>query len=118
MITDDELRSVGFTGDAKRFPRNEMALVMFAAFNGITPDKPPSGLVYFPNEATQAAWNRVAETAAHYLLPEVTNARLIAAAPDLLEALKDAEEMLDAFIRESNPVRVKARAAISKAEGR
>ena len=44
------------------------------------------------------------------------NARLIAAAPDLLEALQHAIDWLDAAgIAETMPVQVQARAAISKA---
>ena len=44
------------------------------------------------------------------------NARLIAAAPDLLEALQHAIDWLDAAgIAETMPVQVQARAAIAKA---
>ena len=49
------------------------------------------------------------------------NARLIAAAPDLLEALKEAQDYIASEERAYemvNPVAVMARAAIAKAEGR
>lgn len=50
------------------------------------------------------------------------NARLIAAAPDLLEALKYAERMLDSYktthVGVHHAALEKARAAIAKAEGR
>lgn len=36
---------------------------------------------------------------------------------DLVEALKDAEELLSIHFRDANPVRVGARAALSKVEG-
>jgi hypothetical protein len=45
------------------------------------------------------------------------NARLIAAAPDLLEALRSLELSADLPAMFNDPVRVKARAAIAKAEG-
>lgn len=54
------------------------------------------------------------------------NRRLIAAAPDLLEALKEAEPMLDAMLKNitrylpeyrNMPALAQARAAIKKAEG-
>lgn len=45
-------------------------------------------------------------------LPSKVNARLIAAAPDLLEALKDALEYIPTTLQG------RARAAIAKAEGR
>lgn len=57
------LRAVGFTADAVQYPRGELALRMFAAFNGVTTDKLPEGFRYFPNEATQNAWQRVADAA-------------------------------------------------------
>jgi len=43
------------------------------------------------------------------------NARLIAAAPELLEALIDIERTAGIAASESDPVRVRARAAIAKA---
>jgi len=45
------------------------------------------------------------------------NARLIAAAPELLEALIDIERTAGIAASESDPVRVRARAAIAKATG-
>ncbi|MBB4066792.1 hypothetical protein [Gellertiella hungarica] len=50
--------------------------------------------------------------------PTEADAILIEAAPDLLEALKDAEELLRVYLLDANPVCVAARAAIAKAEGR
>ena len=47
------------------------------------------------------------------------NARLMAAAPELLEALKHAVDWLNAAgVAESMPVQQQARAALAKAEGR
>ena len=46
------------------------------------------------------------------------NARLIAAAPDLLAALRDAEVLIDSRSPMAEDVFQKTRAAIAKAEGR
>jgi hypothetical protein len=46
------------------------------------------------------------------------NAHLIAAAPDLLAALKEAEEMIGGEFPRSWPIHSKIAAAIAKAEGR
>ena len=48
----------------------------------------------------------------------VANARLIAAAPDLLEALKLADAMLSGANMNASVVEKKVRAAIAKAEGK
>lgn len=47
----------------------------------------------------------------------LANARLIAAAPDLLEALQDALGMIDDYDGPNSPESVAARAAIAKATG-
>ena len=47
----------------------------------------------------------------------IANARLIAAAPDLLEALKDAESELACYSRINSHVIDRVRAAIAKATG-
>ena len=57
----EEFRAVGFTGMAADFPRDQLALKMFAAFNGVTVDQLPEPFRYFPNKATQEAWTRVAK---------------------------------------------------------
>ena len=54
---------------------------------------------------------------------DLQNARLIAAAPDLLEALKEALIDLENFkvaddVCEEHPIIIQARAAIAKAEGK
>ena len=56
-------RAVGFTEAASSFPRDDLALEMFAAFNGVASDKLSEAMRYFPNEYTQKAWTRVAEAA-------------------------------------------------------
>lgn len=62
-----DFRSVGFTNAAIDFPRSDLALVMFAAFNGVSVDQLPEAMRYFPNEATEKAWTRVAEAAVTFL---------------------------------------------------
>lgn len=59
-----DFRSVGFTDAAASYPRSKLALAMFAAFNGVTPEQLPEAMRYFPNEATERAWTRVAEPCA------------------------------------------------------
>jgi len=50
---------------------------------------------------------------------DLPNARLIAAAPDLLEALKDTLQLLEVYCEDfEEGTRKQARAAIAKAEGR
>jgi hypothetical protein len=58
--TPDEFRAVGFTADAVNYPRDDLAWLMLAAFNNVRPDQIPAAARYFPNEATKAAWDRVA----------------------------------------------------------
>ena len=49
---------------------------------------------------------------------DLPNARLIAAAPDLLEALKDTLQLLEVYCEDfEEATRKQARAAIAKAEG-
>ena len=67
LITDEEFRAVGFTGAARNFPRDELALVMLAAFNGVRPDQLTPAMRYFPNEATKRAWTNVAAAAEAFL---------------------------------------------------
>jgi len=60
---DEDFRAVGFTGNARNYRRDELALRMFAAFNGVTVDQLPKAMRYFPNESTKRAWERVAQAA-------------------------------------------------------
>ncbi len=68
-----DFRKIGFSDNALKYPRDSMALSMFAAFQNVTVDQLPSGFEYFPNEYTQAAWNRVAEAAYEYMKKEADN---------------------------------------------
>lgn len=65
-----DYRSVGFTEEAAAYPRSGMALAMFAAFNGVSVEQLPEAMRFFPNEATQKAWNRVAEAAETFIKRE------------------------------------------------
>jgi hypothetical protein len=58
---DEEFRAVGFTPQALMFPRDDLACRLLAAFNNVPVDILPAGARYFPNEATKAAWRRVAD---------------------------------------------------------
>lgn len=76
-VSDEQFRAIGFTGLARDYPRSDLAVLMFAAFNGVTPDKLPSpAWSYFPNEATAKAWDRVAAVAAPYVSPPAQDSAL------------------------------------------
>lgn len=70
-----DFRSVGFTDAAASYPRSELALAMFAAFNGVTPEQLPEAMRYFPNEATERAWTRVADAAVSFLAGSTASAK-------------------------------------------
>lgn len=57
------VRKAGFTAAAFAYPRDEFALELLCAFNGVEPSKAPKGWRYFPNEGTAKAWGRVADAA-------------------------------------------------------
>lgn len=56
--TSEELRVAGFSGHAGA--RDDLALRLLCAFNGIDPAKAPPGWKVRPSESTKAAWERVA----------------------------------------------------------
>lgn len=64
-------RAVGFKPAAAEFPRDELALIMLAAFNNVSVDKLSEGMRYFPNESTKTAWTRVADAARAHLTERV-----------------------------------------------
>lgn len=68
--TDEDFRAIGFTGLARGYPRDDLALAMFAAWNGVTPDKLSPAMRYFPNAETARAWGRVAMAARAYISNE------------------------------------------------
>ena len=73
----------------------------------------------FPDDGDTEGGRQIADCAVGELIgfhEAAANARLIAAAPDLLEALKDMVLYCDMF--PNAPYHVKAKAAIAKAEGR
>lgn len=61
--TEKDCRDVGMTANALQYPKDELALIMFCAFNNVRVDQIRPGHHFFPNESTRAAWNRVAEAA-------------------------------------------------------
>ena len=63
---DEQFRAIGFTDEAANYPRDDLALAMFAAFNGVTVEQLPEAMRYFPNEATARAWKRVADATRAY----------------------------------------------------
>lgn len=63
-----DFRSVGFTDYARHFPRDEAGLVLLAAFNNVRPDQLTEAMKFYPNEATKAAWERVASAAEQFFV--------------------------------------------------
>ena len=66
-------RAIGFTPKAADFPRDDLAICMFAAFNNVKPEQLTEGMLFFPNESTQKAWARVAEAARGFIEKESNN---------------------------------------------
>jgi hypothetical protein len=59
-----DLRKAGFAAHANTLPRDEIALRLLCAFNGVTDwKKAPPGWWFHPNAACKAAWGRVADEA-------------------------------------------------------
>lgn len=65
-----DFRKIGFSSQAVDYPRDQLALEMFAAFNGVRVEKLPIEFRYFPNASTRGAWNRVAEAAYRFVQRE------------------------------------------------
>lgn len=65
-----DFRKIGFSAQAIDYPRDRLALEMFAAFNGVPVEKLPTEFRYFPNPSTRDAWNRVAEAAYRFVQQE------------------------------------------------
>jgi hypothetical protein len=64
--TDEQFRQMGYTGKARDQVMDDMALHLFAAFNGVTVAQLPDTFRYHPNKWSQAAWSRVAQAAMEY----------------------------------------------------
>jgi hypothetical protein len=86
-IEPEQFRAVGFTAMAIDYPRDELALAMFAAFNGVTVSDLPNAMRYFPNDATRKAWTRVAD-AAYLSIAQQADDRKDALILEMVAALK------------------------------
>jgi hypothetical protein len=64
---DEEFRDVGFTGLARNYPRDDFAVALLAAFNGVSVEQLSPAMRFFPNSNTAKAWGRVAEAARAFL---------------------------------------------------
>lgn len=71
LPTDEEFRDVGFTGLARHYPRDDFAVVLLAAFNGVAVENLSPAMHFFPNSNTAKAWGRVADAARAFLTPEL-----------------------------------------------
>lgn len=65
-VTQEQLRDAGFSGIESY--RDEVALRLLCAFNGIDPAKPPPGWWAHPNSSSRMAWKRVADEARRIFL--------------------------------------------------
>ena len=91
-----KFRAVGFTKAAAEYPRDEMALAMFAAFNGVKVEQLPEGMRFFPNASMRDAWGRVAN-AARAFLSENSKVPLVEdRLRELAEGLRDCDQFLAA----------------------
>lgn len=63
-----DFRAIGYTNAARQYPMDDpLAVVMFAAWVGVEPDKLPEAMRYNPNQWSADAWARVASAARKYL---------------------------------------------------
>lgn len=71
--TKEDFRKAGMSGDAARYPRDDLAMVMLCAFNGIEPHQAPPAWWFHPNHQSVKAWQRVADAAKKYLAEEANH---------------------------------------------
>lgn len=65
-----QIRDAGFDGAVGH--RDEVALRLLCAFNGVDWQKAPPGWWVHPNESTKDAWRRVADEARRIFAPDNT----------------------------------------------
>jgi hypothetical protein len=64
--SEPDFRSIGFSDYARHFPRDAAGVALLAAFNNVRPDQLTEAMMFYPNEATKAAWERVASAAEQF----------------------------------------------------
>lgn len=62
-----EMRAVGFTSAALDLPKDDLGLVMMAAWCNVRPEQLPFGARFNPNGSSEQAWARVGRAAIAYL---------------------------------------------------
>lgn len=67
-----DLRAVGFADNAAQYPRDDLGLVMMAAWLNVRVDQLPTGARYMPNSSSVQAWKRVGEAAIAFLKGQET----------------------------------------------
>lgn len=60
-VNQQQMRDAGFSGAVGY--RDDAALRLLCAFNGVDPENAPPGWWLHPNESSKAAWQRVADEA-------------------------------------------------------
>lgn len=68
-VTDKQLRDTGFTAKARDYPKDETALRLVCAFNGVDPAIAPPGWWFHPNASSREAWLRVIDEAQRMFQP-------------------------------------------------
>ncbi len=63
FVTDEQLHAAGFTPRCREWPRDEVALRLLCAFNGVDPKLAPPGWWFHPGNESIEAWKRVADAA-------------------------------------------------------
>lgn len=59
MVTDEEFRAIGYTGEARKYPRDVRGLVVAAAWNNIAVGDLTPAMRYYPNAQMKQVWERV-----------------------------------------------------------
>ena len=107
--TDEQLRQSGFMPASRAFPRDEIALRLLCAFNGVDPKLAPPGWWFHPNGPSQDAWKRVADEAA------AIYGQHVAALVDALRVIADLPLPQQDNQMSAN-MRIIARAALAKVQ--
>lgn len=59
MVTDEEFRAIGYTGEARNYPRDKFGLIVAAAWNGVEVKDLTPAMHYYPNAHMKMIWERV-----------------------------------------------------------
>lgn len=97
----EDFRAAGFTANAADHPRDEIALRLLCAFNGVDPRIAPPTWWFHPCESSKEAWKRVADEAERIYAANDRAERMLAA---LKEPSDDTVEKVAKAMFEDDPV--------------